>query len=156
MRRLRTRRASTSSIPPQTPTASPRSRASCRCETNVYEIAFNTMATRLPAPWHPVLERLQVAGLDVNPNDRTIATQQAHRHRPERSRKEIFVVPTVKDALRSGAQGRELDVERVLRDGDDLVEPVHLRALDDLARRVTTLVGELERPPATVGVLLDG
>ena len=61
----------------------------------------------------------------------------------------------MKNALRR-AQRHELRVERALGDGDDLVDPVHLRALHGLARRVPARVRELERPPAAVGVLVRG
>ena len=94
--------------------------------------------------------------MEVHPDDRTVVAQQTQRQRSESGREELLVVPTVEDALRSSAQRRELSVERSLRDGDNLVKSIHLRALDGIARRVTAFIGELEGPPTAVGVLMGG
>lgn len=88
------------------------------------------------------------------PDDRAVAAQQTERHRPKCRREELLIVPTVENALPSGAESCELGIERALGDSDDLVKPVHLRALNGLARRIAALVCELEGPPAAVSVLV--
>ena len=88
--------------------------------------------------------------MEMHPNNRAVVAQKAHRQRSESGREEFIVVPTVEDALRRRVQRREMGVERVLGDGDDLVKSEHLRALNDPTRSVTVLVGVFQGPPAAV------